>query len=181
MVALGRHGGPPLKGVEKMRRIISYLMLFSFLFSGSAYAWLFSAGDMAGLMPITGKWELAKKGSDPFLVNMVLDQNPTPPLDISGIAEIQKIPIGKSELYVDEDAIKILDSLANLAVMQLDVEDKKFNLKVKDPATGKEETIVGGEFGRILRKEILAFNPKREGVRVEHVEFVQTPGLTPQI
>jgi hypothetical protein len=172
--------------------------LFSFLFSGEIEALMLSAGETSGIMPVTkkGLTPFEQKGSDPFWVaeaepvlnmNLVLDQTPVPPLDISGIVEIQKIPVGKSMLYIQGDSRpgkfsmeKILDSITNLAVMQFNVEN--FTITIKSPdGDGKEETIIGGEFGRILRKEILGFDPKIEiGLRVKHTEFVQTPGLTPK-
>jgi hypothetical protein len=72
----------------------------------------------------------------------------------------------------------ILDSIANLAVMQFDVE--QYTITIKNP-DGTEETLIGGEFGRILRKEILGFDPQLErSLLVKHTEFVQTPGLTPK-
>lgn len=102
------------------------------------------------------------------------EQLPPPALDISGLAIIQALPVGGlEEWYIRKEAVRILSSLANLAVMQFNVQDKKFNLQVKDPVTGKEETIIGGEFGRILRKEILAFNPENEDLLVRRTEFVK--------
>lgn len=119
-----------------------------------------------------------------FLVlNPVLAQQTQPPLDISGIKEIQSIPVGGMRNYrlnttKGISMRTILDSIANLAVMQFDVENFTVTIKNSD---GTEETIIGGEFGRILRKEILGFNPITErSVLVKHTEFVQTPGLTPK-
>lgn len=82
------------------------------------------------------------------------------------------------ELYSKEESIKILNSIANLAVMQLDVE--KFVIKAVNPYTKQEEEVIGGEFGRILRHEILGIDPEWERLGVKHTEFVQTPGLTPK-
>ncbi len=62
--------------------------------------------------------------------------------------------------------------------MQFDGE--KFVIKAVNPYTKQEEEVIGGEFGRILRHEILGINPKRERLGVDHIEFVQTPGLTPK-
>jgi hypothetical protein len=99
-----------------------------------------------------------------------------PVLDISGIKEIQSIPVGDMRSYwakdlVDEGEIsmeQILDSIANLAVMQMGVE--KFTIASSNPG----EVIVGGEFGRVL-KEILGFDPEREfDMSVEHTDFIQT-------
>lgn len=109
---------------------------------------------------------------------LILNQQTQPPLDISGIAIIQALPIGKLEVYDKETSIKILNSIANLAVMQFDVEG--YTIKAVNPYTKQEETVIGGEFGRILRHEILGINPKRERLGVKHIELVQTPGLTPK-
>ena len=116
--------------------------------------------------------------------------NPTPAvkpvLDISGITEIQKIPVGKIGYYyqkafveegIGESTItmeQILDSIANLAVMQLGLE--KFTIASSNPG----EVIVGGEFGRVLQ-EILGYDLERDfEMSVEHTDFIQTPGATPE-
>jgi len=105
-----------------------------------------------------------------------------PVLDISGLKEIQSIPVGEMRFYwardlVDEGEVpmeQILDSIANLAIMQMGLE--KFTLASSNPG----EVIVGGEFGRVL-KEILGFDPEREfDMSVEHTDFIQTPGATPE-
>ena len=104
-----------------------------------------------------------------------------PVLDISGIAEIQSIPVGDSELYIQGDDTpgyfsmeKILRSIANLAIMQMGLTDF---VKI-DPETG--EVILEGEFGEVL-KAILGFDPVIEfGLTVEHTDFIQTPGATPE-
>ena len=136
---------------------------------------MLSREDNWGVMPVS-TLNLAK-APEPVLEPVLFLSQQSPPLDISGIAIIQALPIGGVELYSSKKAIKILDSIANLAVMQFDVEN--FTLTIKN-SDGTEETIIGGEFGRILRKEILAFDPKREGLLVKHNEFVRTPGLTPK-
>jgi len=170
-----------------MKRIISYLMLFSFLFSTYGYGLMLSREDNWGVMPV------AREIPPPFFYQEVpeyfregefsLDQA-QPPLDISGIKEIQSIPVGEGRIYIKGDkrpgkipAEKILESIANLAIMQFDVE--QYTITIKNP-DGKEETIIGGEFGRILRKEILYLGPTDLILGVEHVELVQTPGLTPK-
>jgi hypothetical protein len=144
-----------------MRRIVIFLGFFSFLFLGRADAIMLSPGAGSVLEP-----------------RLFLAQQTQPPLDISGIAIIQALPVGGVELYSSKEAIKILDSIANLAVMQFDVEG--YTIKAINPYTKQEEVVVGGEFGRILRHEILGFDPKREGLLVKHTEFVRTPGLTPK-
>lgn len=105
--------------------------------------------------------------------DLVLPQQTQPPLDISGIKEIQSIPVGGYKTYISGTKNRmpmeqVIDSIANLAVMQMDMEN--FD-KAKDPVTGKEITIIGGEFGRILRREILGFDPKTEGLGVKHIEL----------
>ncbi len=50
--------------------------------------------------------------------------------------------------------------------MQFDVE--KFKIKAVNPYTQQEEEIIGGAFCRILRHEILGFNPKGEDLLVKH-------------
>lgn len=112
----------------------------------------------------------------------------TPPLDISGIYEIQSIPIGgckgyDTRLYLPEGlglipAETILESIANLAVMQLDLERVT---KVRDPNTGEVRDCIGGEFGRILREEILRFDGETEGgLLVEHIELEESIGMDPE-
>ena len=104
-----------------------------------------------------------------------------PVLDISGIKEIQSIPVGKSELYIQGDDTpgyfsmeQILRSIANLVIMQMGLTDF---VKI-DPETG--EVILEGEFGEAL-KAILGFNPVIEySMSVEHTDFIQTPGATPE-
>jgi hypothetical protein len=121
---------------------------------------------------------------NPYVMTVTSIQQTQPPLDISGIAEIQSIPVGGVRAYrlnttQGISMRTILDSIANLAVMQFDVEG--YTIKAVNPYTKQEEIVVGGEFGRILRHEILGFDPRVErGLRVEHIEFVQTPGLTPK-
>ncbi len=88
-----------------------------------------------------------------LLPSSVFSQQTQPPLDISGIDIIRALPIGALEVYDKENSIKILNSIANLAVMQFDVE--KFVIKAVNPYTKQEEEVIGGEFGRILRHEIL--------------------------
>ncbi len=119
-----------------------------------------------------------------LLSSSVLSQQTQPPLDISGIAEIRSIPVGTSRLYVKGDnrdgkfsMEKILESIANLAVMQFDVE--KYTITITN-SNGEKETVIGGEFGRILRKELLNIEITDITMAVKHIEFVQTPGLTPK-
>jgi len=98
----------------------------------------------------------------------------------SGIKEIfeaiQSIPVGDMRSYwakdlVDEGEIsmeQILDSIANLAILQMGLE----NFTKTNPNSG--EVIIEGEFGRVL-KEILGFDPEREfDMSVEHTDFMQT-------
>lgn len=177
-----------------MKRIITssgLLVVFSFLFSTYAYGLMLTTDDTSGVMPVAkrGLTLFAQKGSDPFWIQVARGEpvlflsQQNPPLDISGIKIIQAIPVGEVEVYrlnttKGISMRTILDSIANLAVMQFDVENFTVTIKNSD---GIEETIIGGEFGRILRKEILGFNPISErSVLVKHTEFVQTPGLTPK-
>lgn len=53
--------------------------------------------------------------------------------------------------------------------MQFDVEN--FVIKAVNPYTKQEEEVIGGEFGRILRHEILGINPRRERLGVDHIEL----------
>jgi hypothetical protein len=125
-----------------------------------------------------GQYVMAQAKPVQYVTAQTTNSEPAvkPVLDISGIKEIQSIPVGEMRSYwakdlVDEGEIsmeQILDSIANLAVMQMGLE--KFTKT--NPNSG--EVIIEGEFGRVL-KEILGFDPEREfDMSVEHTDFTQT-------
>lgn len=81
--------------------------------------------------------------------------------------------MGGADAFGVKKATKILHSIANLAVMQMDLE--KFTTEAKHPLTGEKETIPGGEFGRILRHEILFIDKSGEALSVDHLDFDGDP------
>jgi hypothetical protein len=110
-----------------------------------------------------------------------------PVLDISGIKEIQSTPVGEMREYPLRQTIEelglegyiplevILESIANLALMQMGLGEQ-----VQWSIYREENPLSYGTFGWALQ-EILGVNPERDfGLTVEHTDFVQTPGLTPE-
>ena len=100
--------------------------------------------------------------------------------------ELTSLPVGieNSQVYLqgDEDPRtfsmeEILWSIGDLAVMQLQVE--AFTATAIDPYTGKEAAVVGGEFGRIVRHEILGFSVAFDGgvsvYKTDHVAIAGFP------
>jgi hypothetical protein len=104
-----------------------------------------------------------------------------PVLDISGLKEIQSIPVGESRLYELRETIEelelegwipmelILESIANLALMQMGLGEQ-----VQWSIYREENPLSYGTFGWALQ-EILGVNPERDfGLTVEHTDFMQT-------
>ena len=100
--------------------------------------------------------------------------------------ELTSLPVGieNSEVYYqgNDDPTtfsmeQILSSLADLAVIQLQVE--AFTATAIDPYTGREAAVVGGEFGRIVRHEILGFSVAFDGgvsvYKTDHVAIAGFP------
>jgi len=99
--------------------------------------------------------------------------------DPSGLELIQAIPERNTRFFSEQTALRILNSLADVALLQWDLED--VNPTVTDLDTGDERTVHGGTFGRLIREELLDYTPgEDDGMLVEHLELVQTPGLTPE-
>ena len=105
-----------------------------------------------------------------------------PVLDISGIAEIQSIPVGEMREYPLRETIEelelegwiplelILESIAHLAIMQMGLDGK-----VEWSVYPKEMPFPEGTFGWALQ-EILGVDPERDfGLTVEHTDFIRTP------
>ena len=104
-----------------------------------------------------------------------------PVLDISGIAEIQSIPVGEMRGYFLKGDIEelelegwiplelILESIAHLAIMQMGLDGK-----VEWSVYREETPLPYGTFGWALQ-EILGVDPERDfGLTVEHTDFMQT-------
>jgi len=102
-----------------------------------------------------------------------------PVLDISGIKEIQSIPVGEMREYflkgdIEELGLEgyiplevILESIANLALMQMGLGEQ-----VQWSIYREENPLSYGTFGWALQ-EILGIDPERDfGLTVEHTDFI---------
>ncbi len=98
-------------------------------------------------------------------------------LDLGGLELIQAVPERITSFFGANAAGRILDSLTHVALIQWDLEG--VSETVTDPDTGTERTVRGGAFGRLVRQELLGADLE-EGMLVEHVRLIQTPGLTPE-
>jgi len=96
---------------------------------------------------------------------------------LEGLELIQAVPERITRFFAAADARRILDGLTRVALVQWDLEG--FAETVANPDTGEEVTVRGGTFGHLIRQELLAADLS-EGMLVEHVRLIQTPGLTPE-
>jgi hypothetical protein len=69
-----------------------------------------------------------------------------------------------SQHEVGMAAEDVLGALSDLAILTLGVES--YTATVRDPVTGLEETILGGEFGQLVAKTLLAHHPKSKLILV---------------
>jgi hypothetical protein len=143
-----------------MKKIIGLLGCGVILATSSTYGAVFFYQE-------PGQYVMAQAKPDPQV---------KPVLDISGIKEIQSIRMGEMRSYwtkdfIDEGEIPmelILNSIANLAIMQMGLE--KFVIVSSNPGKG---IMVEGEFGKALQ-EILGVLPEEVSLTVEHTDFMQT-------
>lgn len=93
---------------------------------------------------------------------------------LDGLALLQAIPVRITRFFDAATAARILEDLSEIALAQWDLEGVQET--VTEPATGAEKLARGGEFGRLIREDLLAFDPERDGgMLVEHVELNQDP------
>jgi hypothetical protein len=87
------------------------------------------------------------------------------------IEELGSIPLHDFKAYyfasqhvVGMAAEDVLGAFSDLACLTLGVQS--YTTTVTDPATGLEETILGGEFGQLVTKTLLAHHPKSKLILV---------------
>jgi hypothetical protein len=112
-----------------------------------------------------------------WLSPLVIAQQ-TPTLDVSALELIQEIPVRITKFFNDPIDARIINNIANLAILQFDMES--FSTTIDDPESDTDITVIGGQFALLLRDTVLKPPAPDEGLLVEHVEFFQPEGMSPE-
>jgi hypothetical protein len=165
-----------------MKKIIGSLGCGVILITSSVYGAVFFYQE-------PGQYVMAQAKPVQYVTAQTTNSEPAvkPVLDIRGIKEIQSIPVGEMREYflkgdIEELGLEgwiplevILESIANLALMQMGLGEQ-----VQWSIYREENPLSYGTFGWALQ-EILGVDPERDfGLTVEHTDFIQTPGATPE-